>query len=41
VQVADDEAAPARDVIRRLRAGEFRAGLLDMFGDLDDPVCAI
>lgn len=39
VQVVDDEAPEARAVIARLRAGDFRAELLDMFGDLDDPHC--
>lgn len=39
VQVLDEEAADALSIARRCRAGDFRAELLDMFGDIDEPHC--
>jgi hypothetical protein len=39
VQVATEDVDEAREIIRRLRVGEYRAELLEMFGDLDDPHC--
>jgi uncharacterized paraquat-inducible protein A len=39
VQVLDDEVQDAQSVAQRCRAGEFRADLLEMFGDLDEPTC--
>ncbi len=39
VQVADDDVTEAHEIICRLRRGEYRVELIDMFGDLDDLCC--
>jgi hypothetical protein len=39
VQVSDVDADEAREIVRRLHAGEYRAELLEMFGDIDDLKC--
>lgn len=39
VQVAQDDVDNVHRIVRRIDAGEFRAELLELFGDLDDRNC--
>lgn len=39
VQVMDGDVGAVRDVIRRIDSEQFRAELLELFGDLDEPCC--